>query len=141
MIIIIDDGMESWPNPPEELEPLALRAGRKPFIFARNINLGIELAAGQDVVLLNDDALLQSLGGFTMLQKAAAERPEFGLIAATTNNAGNKNQLPQGIGLREEPRMVCFIAVLIPRSTIDGIGLLDETFTGYGCEDDDYSLQ
>jgi GT2 family glycosyltransferase len=141
MIVIIDDGMEPWPNPPEELEPLALRAGRKPFIFARNINLGIELAVRQDVVLLNDDALLQTPGGFALLQKAAAENPEYGLIAAACNNVGNENQFPQGIGLREDPRMVCFVAVLIPRRTIDLVGLLDEAFVGYGCEDDDYSLR
>ena len=141
MIVIVDDGMEPWPNPPEELEPLALRAGRKPFIFARNINLGIELAAGQDVVLLNDDALLQTPGGFILLQKAVVENPEYGLIAAACNNVGNENQFPQGIGLREDPRMVCFVAVLIPRRTLDLVGLLDERFVHYGCEDDDYSLR
>jgi hypothetical protein len=97
-----------------------------PCPLAEPIACGDSLAGGRDIVLLNDDALLQTSGGFTLLQKAAAEDPEYGLIAAACNNVGNENQFPKGIGLREDPRMVCFVAVLIPRRTIDLVGLLDE---------------
>jgi GT2 family glycosyltransferase len=40
--------------------------------------------------------------------------------------------------LREDPRMVCFIAVLIPRRTIEAVGLLDEDYDCYSHQDDDY---
>lgn len=129
--------------------------GISPFVFARNVNLGIRAAFGQPVpnhpgvvgapfdgvVLLNDDALLQTPGGFSLLARAAAEHPEYGLIASTCNNVGNVNQHPQGKGLRDEPRMVCFVCVYIPRATIEKVGLLDERFVGYGMDDDDYSLR
>lgn len=134
-----------------EAMPLHWVLGATPFVFARNANIGIRAAergdpildiAGQsDVILLNDDALLQTTGGFTLLQKAAEEHPEFGIIASTTNCVGNTNQYPKGIGLREDPRQVCFVCVLIPRRTIDVVGLLDERFIHYGMDDDDYSLR
>ena len=112
------------------------------FVFARAINEGIAAAGGDDVVLLNDDALLRTPSGLTAMQREAHEHPEFGLIASTADNVGNPNQWPQpGIGLRAEPRMVCFVCVLIRRRTIETVGLLDERFTAYGFEDDDYCLR
>lgn len=113
-----------------------------PFVFARNVNIGINACPHVDgYVILNDDAILQTPGGFSLLAKAAQDNPEYGIIAATTNNVGNPNQQPRGIGLREDPRMVCFVAVYIPRTTIDLVGLLDERFIGYGLDDDDYCLR
>lgn len=128
--------VSSYPAPSYRVREVAT-----PFIYARNCNIGIECAGDDDVILLNDDALLQTPGGFTAMQKAAEENPKFGIIGAVTNVVGNQNQLPQGIGLREEPRMVCFICVFIPRRTIERVGLLDEEFTGYGFEDDSYCLR
>jgi hypothetical protein len=139
-IIGIDDGLdvEAMNLPREDLMPTWITRGEKPFIFARNVNIGIRAAGRDDVVILNDDAILKTPGGFSLLQKAATEHPEFGLMAATTNVVGNRNQQPHGIGLREDPRMACFVAVFIPRTTLDAIGYLDERFTAYGHEDDDY---
>ncbi len=73
----------------------------------------------------------------------------YGLLASTTNNVGNLAQLPTGKDLwtiRNEERMVCFVCVLIPRRTINAVGLLDEEFGGvddqgneiYGFCDDSY---
>jgi GT2 family glycosyltransferase len=140
--IVVDDGIGLPPEASGKLDGLyeQVLPGVKPFIFARNINIGIRAAAG-DVILLNDDALLRTPCGFSALQRIAAERPEYGVIAATCNIVGNRRQWPQNKGLREEPRMVCFVCVLIPRRTIDIVGLLDERFTGYGCDDDDYCLR
>jgi len=140
-LLVVDDGL----TPAQQTEVYYLQAavinGQKPFCFAGNVNLGIEAAGSDDVIILNDDAILQTPGGFTAMQKAAEEHPEFGLIGATCNNVGNVNQWPKGIGLREEPRMVCFVCAFIPRRTIDAVGLLDERFVGYGLDDDDYCLR
>lgn len=133
-IILINDAEPGIVPPHDNVQP-----GIKPFIFARNMNIGIRAAGTDDVILLNDDALLKTPGGFSLLQKAAEENTEYGIIASTTNNVGNLNQRPQGKGLRDESRMVCFVAVLVPRRTIDAVGLLDERFVGYGMDDDDYS--
>lgn len=137
-IIVVDDGLTA---------PVTLREsdiavpGEKPFCYARNANIGILAAGDDDVILLNDDALLETPNGFAALERAALEHPEYGVIGATANNVGNLAQKPHGIGLREDPRMVCFICVYIPRRTIDAVGLLDERFVGYGYDDDDYCLR
>jgi GT2 family glycosyltransferase len=160
-IIVVDDGL-----PLEALKDLDLEIvpGIKPFVFARNCNLGISQAfsapvtydvtahsAGcpvavndpnaDGVILLNDDALLTTPGGFTALSEQAAAHPEYGIIAAACNNTGNLNQNPQGKGLRDESRMVCFTCVYIPRQTLDAVGLLDQRFEGYGLDDDDMCLR
>ncbi len=124
-----------------EYEPVDWHKGLKPFVFSRNVNIGIRAAESDDVILLNDDALLKTRGGFTAMQRIAEEHPEYGIVASTCCNVGNRRQWPQGVGLREEPRMVCFVCVFIPRRTIETVGLLDERFVGYGCDDDDYCLR
>ncbi len=182
-IIVVDDGLGhevrdklSAEHKFGRVERLVSINGEDPFIFARNVNIGIDYAAHKkycarglsgghypcsedcqlddDVVILNDDALLETPGGFSLMAKAAQEHPEYGIIASTCNNVGNRNQwrleggglygsgIRGGVldGLRDEPRMVCFVAVLIPRRTIETVGLLDERYTGYGCDDDDYSF-
>ena len=141
-VIVVDDfdGPTRFLLPCDE--PVDWQMGVKPFVFARNINIGIRAAAASDVVLLNDDAMLKTPHGFTAMQRMAAAHPEYGLIAATCNNVGNRSQWPQArTGVRDEPRMVCFVCVFIPRSTLETVGLLDERFVGYGCDDDDYCLR
>jgi len=114
------------------------------FCFARNANIGIQAAmkAGAlHVVLLNDDALLRTPLGFQGLEDQWNQNQEYGVIAASTNVVGNPNQRCRNIGLREDPRIVCFICVFIPDRTLLEVGMMDEEFTGYGFEDDSYCLR
>jgi|HubBroStandDraft_2_1064218.scaffolds.fasta_scaffold05955_7 GT2 family glycosyltransferase len=135
-ILVIDDGIDwsaAW-----HLKPIVkVIEGVKPFVFARNMNLGIQACAG-DVILLNDDALLETPFGFHELEEASLAHLEYGVISAVTNVVGNLAQQPRDMGLREEPRSLAFVCVYIPRATIDRIGLLDERFTSYGWDDNDY---
>jgi GT2 family glycosyltransferase len=151
-LLVVDDGVdwdaftEALRSRLDLLEPLwrklEVLSAPKPFCFARNCNFGINTAGADDVVLLNDDAALRTPGGFTAMQREAEKHPEYGVISAACNNVGNRNQWPQQGGqLRDEPRMVCFVAVLIPRRTIEAAGLLDERYVGYGLDDDDYCLR
>lgn len=149
-IIVVDDGLDLSAADAEaedndwhcwlcDMDPSLLIAGVKPFNFSRNMNLGIKAAGADDVVLLNDDALLQVKAGFSAMQRAAEEHPEYGIISATTNVAGNPDQFPKGIGLRDAgDKCVAFVCVLIPRRTIEAVGLLDERFTTYGWQDNDF---
>lgn len=135
-VIVVDDGLQS-------ADSLAMcditLAGKQPFVFARNCNIAIRLAAPDDIVLLNDDAQLITPGGLQALQRAAAEHPDYGLIGAACNNVGNPRQRPQGhYQLHEEPSVVCFVCVFIPWRTFERVGLLDERFTTYGWEDNDF---
>jgi len=140
-IIVVDDGLSE--RPPEYIREIECQViqGVKPFVFARNCNLGICAAGEDDVILLNDDCLLTTECGFSRLIETGQQHPDIGLVSAAVDNTGNHNQRPHNAGLRSEPRMVCFVSVFIPRRTIDTIGLLDERFTEYGFDDDDYCLR
>jgi GT2 family glycosyltransferase len=144
-IIVVDDGFKPSDALDEIPGPLAIVPGEKPFCFARNVNLGIQEAGSDGVILLNDDALLRTPAGFTKLVRAVVPG-RHGIMAAVTNSAGNSNQMrPEARRGSEsvhiDPRMVCFVAVYIPRSTIDIVGFLDPRFVGYGMDDDDYCFR
>lgn len=137
-LVVIDDGL----NPP--YTGATVLPGVKPFIFARNCNIGLRHAFGSGAdaaILLNDDAVLMTRGGFTSLYEQWREHPEYWILAAASNMVGNPNQQPKGWGaIRREPRMLCFVCVLIPRPTWEAVGPLDERYgIDYGCEDGDYS--
>jgi GT2 family glycosyltransferase len=147
-IIWVDDRDDEFPrgNREEEAEveavaqhSLLVVKGAKPFIFARNVNLGIRAAGNDDVVVLNDDALLHGPAGpLRLMQREASFHPDFGVIGAVTNVTGQPLQWPQGVGLRAVPHLA-FVCVLVPRATIDRVGLLDERYClDYGVEDRDY---
>jgi len=123
--------------------------GEYPFVFARNVNIGLRAHRWEDVIVMNDDALLETPRGLTMLAECAAANLDYGIIAASVDSCGTLGQIHNKAksGLREEKPMLAFICVYIPRTTIDRIGLLDERFgvnaggagaRGYGLEDDDY---
>lgn len=159
-IIVVDDGVD-W-EVYSTLQHYAFVLGKeeripgvKPFVFARNVNIGIRAAGDSDVVLLNDDALLESPGGFQLLQNAAANWSDrVGIIGATTNVTGQPLQYRRtvGAGLRIVPH-VAFVCVLIPFRTRNALslysngrgmtdGLLDERYClDYGCDDADYCEQ
>src|SRR3990167_377554 len=145
-IIVIDDGLQTVPAFQENVEIIQ---GIQPFCFARNVNLGIQAAGDDDVVVLNDDALLQTPGGFSLLQRSVRGHLWSGIVSSTTNVTGNLNQQPRrdlAARFRIEPGAIAFIAVLLPRTTIDRVGLMDERFGGltpagkriYGWCDNDY---
>lgn len=113
----------------------------KPFVFAAACNAGIRAAGNDNVCLTNDDALLESPGGFRLLQRAAEENPEVGLVGAVTNLTGQPRQYRQhgtDAGLRIVPH-IAFVCVMLPRRTLDVFGLLDEDYCiDYGVEDRAY---
>jgi GT2 family glycosyltransferase len=93
-----------------------------------------------DVVLLNDDAVLETHGGFAALRKAAELNPAYAVIASTVTGYDNlARPLLDSEGrhrhMREfevrPVRAVPFICVYIPRWTIQNIGVLDPRYYGY----------
>jgi len=154
-IIVVDDGARQdgleaaqggrlpW------LEDLTWIAGIKPFIFSRNMNLGIHRAFGEQgadaVILLNDDTRLLSGSGFTSLTRLTLAKAPGICSAVFTDAVGNRAQLAQWGRVkgrvpivRSEPRTLAFICVCIPRATWETVGPLDEGFGDYGWEDNDY---
>lgn len=141
-IIVVDDGVDLT-DAEKAASGCWFVQGVKPFVFARNCNIGIRAAGTDDVILLNDDALLQDRGGFTKIAQIvelgrAGALDDIGIIGATTNLTGQPLQWRQDVGLRVVPHFA-FICVYIPRRTIDRVGMLDERYCiDYGVEDLDY---
>jgi Glycosyl transferase family 2 len=146
-VIVVDDGVDWDKGPviPEIGIGVRIAKGVNPFVFSRNCNIGILAAGDDDVVLLNDDALLSQppygprdlIWNFAWLGEAC--RGNIGLCAATTNLTGQPLQHPNPNGGVRCVSHLAFVCVYIPRRTISLIGLLDERYNrGYGCEDRDY---
>lgn len=143
-IVVVDDG--AYTDAPRSLHGHTWVPGKKPFIFARNANIGLRKAyeSSDAAILLNDDAVLRTHGGFTSLYGAwKACLPQYGLLSAATNRVGNTNQYSQDAKvIRPESRMLCFICCLIPRAVFQKAGPLDERYClDYGVEDGDYSFR
>jgi len=137
-IIVVDDGARK--NIRGRVDGVTWVAGAKPFVYARNVNLGIQAAGDNDVILLNDDALLLTKHGFTGMASIALTHPDIGILSAGINGVVcNPNQRPRRqTRLRYDSQILVFICVYIPRHTIETVGLLDERFTGYGADARDY---
>lgn len=147
-VIVIDNGLDIRGEDCEFLDY------QGPFIFSKACNIGIRAAGEDDVILLNDDAILRTPRGFEALRACCHVGPKrWGAMSPgfTPGSVGTQNLVwrgrPQPV---EEKVMLVFACVYIPRRTIDSVGLLDERYgvnaggpgvRGYGLEDDDYSLR
>lgn len=134
-IIVVDDGARAgWPD-----APASWIQGVKPFVFARNANIGIR-SSPTDTILMNDDATLETLRGFSRWAEFMASAPGSGPCSAAIDGVvGNCEQTPRGTGTRRKPTSpIAFVCVYLPWTTYVKIGPLDERFTGYGKDDRDY---
>lgn len=163
-VIVVDDGV-SWRDVPPEFRGVEVIGGDSPFVFARNVNLGLRAAGEADCVVLNDDAVLETAGGFSIMQAAADTDIRVGIIGAVTNLTGQPLQRRvRNVAIEETAREVpgyglravehiAFVCVLIPLRTRRKIaeltpevpqlteGLLDERYVLYGSDDLDYCMQ
>ena len=57
--------------------------GLRPFVFSRAVNECMDLAPDRDVIVMNDDALLQTIGGLEKLHYESAIHPEFGIVSSS----------------------------------------------------------
>jgi len=141
-IIVVDDGIRGrGDDGPIVIDgkPLTTIPGVKPFVFARNANLGIRRAK-TDVILLNDDAFLTTPRGFTGLSELSANNPKLGLISAAVKGVVC-NPLQKDNGKKEIRQIdanMAFVCTYLPRRVYEQIGYLDERYVGYGYEDNDY---
>jgi len=80
--------------------------------------------------------------GLTLLAETGRRHPDYGIIAAGTNNCGNPNQRFKTVdALRRETLRVAFICVYISRHCLGQVGYMDERYVDYGYDDDDYCLR
>jgi len=132
--ILVRDGTAI--SPPAGWTTIQGPAG--PFVYSRNINLGILESSG-DVLLVNDDVRFLHSGTLEVLQNVMAKHPEIGILSPTIK--GDVGEYWQGHATRTlhyTQVRLCFVCVLIRREVLDKVGLLDEKFVGYGGDDVDY---
>lgn len=152
LIIIDDSDSEDIKNYCLENELKRIK-GIKPFCYARNCNLGIQSTI-DDIILLNDDAILETYLGLDMLALFAQNYAyaKLGLvvplITGITGSPEQRNYDWRYVSATKmqiaKAAMLSFICVYIPRKVIDLIGLLNEEFEGakvYGGEDDAYCFR
>lgn len=140
-ICVVDDGAR------EEAEAKLPRGilwveGIKPFIYARNINLGVERIDPADpVILMGDDVEVLTEHAFDRLEATLAERKDLGILSpGILGIVGNVRQnYRRRSAFQLEHDKLAFVCVAIPQRVRQSVGKLDERFAGYGCEDDDYS--
>jgi GT2 family glycosyltransferase len=136
-ILVVDDGARAEAE--GHLPGVRWVDGVKPFVFARNVNRGLQ-HVDTDVILLNDDAYLATRNGLSQLVATARQRDKIGICSAGIRGiVGNANQHTRGsASWRAEFNALAFVCVYIAREVIAKIGPLDEQFVGYGFEDNDY---
>lgn len=139
-IIVVDDGARREAE--AQLPGITWVTGVKPFIFARNVNLGIR-QAGTDVMLVGDDAQLTTPLGFTHLMWQLIHQPQLGVCSAAIDGFVVNPRQRAGLSKvwRDEEDMLAFISVGIPWAVYQSVGPLDERFDGYGFEDNDYCMR
>lgn|SRR3990167_2284102 len=125
---------------------LAISAG-DPFVFARAINRGVRACSEtSDLLLLNDDTAMQTRDWRSQLELLLGRRVTEGYGILSLEIYGGVGNLlqhvdprrPAGYVTPSDTTTIAFVAALIRREVWTQVGELDERFTGYGWEDDDY---
>lgn len=160
-VIVIDNA--STDGTPEYLKQAKLKYPNLQIVlndqnlgFAAANNIGLKIASGEYLVLLNNDTVV-TRGWLSTLIRHLINNPQIGLIGPVTNNIGNNAKIPVGYqNLYEmqkwaagyvhqhdnelfEIPMVAMFCVVMRRQLFEQIGLLDERFRIGMFEDDDYS--
>ncbi len=159
-IIIVDN--KSTDNTKEYLKELIKKYDNIKIIlndentgFARGNNIGIQKADGEFIVLLNNDTVV-TRGWITGLIKHLSD--EIGMVGPITNSIGNEAMInvdyldiadmdlfalkytTQNFGkINKEIPVLAMFCVALRRSTIEEVGMLDESYGVGMFEDDDYS--
>lgn len=139
-IIVVDDGAKDG-IPDWMSKAVTWVKGRSPFIYARNVNIGIAACQDPFVVIMGDDVLVDTFRCFDVMDESLRYlSPNAAITSAGVRGLSwNQNQDPMcGPPLREEPYQLSFVCVMLKKFAWLAVGGLDERFTGYGWEDVDY---
>ncbi|WNS43377.1 glycosyltransferase family 2 protein [Paenibacillus sp. MMS20-IR301] len=154
-IIVVDNGSSDGTD-------AYCRASKLTFIslpenrgFPLACNMGLTLAAGDELLLLNNDVIV-SKGWLDNLKRALYSAPDIGIVGPVTNYASGRQQVQTGYAdiagyhaeagranvpdaaKWSETRRLVGLCFLFKRQLLDAIGLLDERYSPGHYEDDDY---
>jgi GT2 family glycosyltransferase len=159
-VIVVDNA--SSDDTPAYLEDFTRRnpevrvvLNRENLGFAAGNNVGLSIATGDYMVLLNNDTVVTH-GWVMTLLRHFQDDPKLGLLGPVTNNIGNEAKIETSYSdLADMPaaalsytlahmgetypmRTVAFFCVVIPRRIYEQVGPLEEEFGRGFFEDDDY---
>jgi hypothetical protein len=118
-----------------------------PFNFAREVNRGIAAAGKEaDVLVMNDDAHVRTPNLIKHLKDVSDEYQGMALLTpALTGQISRDGDGAWAKSFRFDPsirrryvQMIPFMAAFLPAALRYAVGQLDERFTKYGSDDDDY---
>ncbi len=159
--IIVVDNASSDGSPAFLSEWVAGGSNRKLILnddnrgFAAANNQGLGIATGDYLVMLNNDTYVTPGWIRTMVRHLERDKT-IGLIGPVTNNIGNEAKIDieyesmedmllksaahtrRHIGQIYSLRTAAFFCVMMPRTTYERVGTLDEAFGRGFFEDDDY---
>lgn len=126
--------------------------------FPKGCNQGIEVATGDDILLLNNDVLVTE-NWLELMKDCLYSSEKIGAVGPVTNSAYGDQEIPFSYSTLDEMwsfsnnynlttmpdweqklKLIGF-CMLIKREVIDQVGLLDEMFSPGMCEDSDYSFR
>lgn len=126
--------------------------------FPKGCNQGIEVATGDNILLLNNDVIVTQ-NWLENLVTSLYSAEDIGAVGPVTNSAAYYTSIPVSYtnldemhqfsrdfnvsdsSKWEERLKLIGFCMLIKKEVIEKIGLLDERFTPGNFEDDDYSLR
>jgi GT2 family glycosyltransferase len=158
-IIVVDnnstDNTVAWLS---EQNDINLIINQENLGFPKACNQGIEIANGDNILLLNNDTIVTS-NWLTNMITCLYSQEQVGAVGLVTNNISYYQKIPTNYSTLDEMhgfaatynisdsnkweeclKLVGF-CMLIKTSVVQEIGLLDEVFTPGNYEDDDYSLR
>lgn len=158
-IIVVDnhstDGTVEWLKTQEDLIVIY---NKQNLGFPKGCNQGIEIAKGDEILLLNNDTIVTPRW-LENLRECLYSSDDIGAVGPVTNSCPNYQTIPTNYTNVEEMlqftesynisnpeqweeklRLIGY-CMLIKKEVIDKIGLLDERFTPGNFEDDDFSLR
>jgi O-antigen biosynthesis protein len=158
-LIVVDnnssDGTVEWLKEQEDIKPIFNTENKG---FPGGCNQGIKLAEGDNILLLNNDTIVTE-GWLTLLTECLYSSADIGAVGPVTNNSSYYQAIAVNYknveemqlfakaynsvdnGKWEERLKLIGFCILIRRSVVDRIGLLDEIFSPGNYEDDDYSIR
>lgn len=120
--------------------------------FPAACNWGLRMAAGDTLMLLNNDTIVTA-GWLDNMLRCLNSREDIGIVGPKTNYASGQQQIiepftniedmaqrmnkPDSSKWKEVNRLIGF-CFLFKRKIVDEVGMLDERFTPGHFEDDDY---
>lgn len=158
-LIVVDnasnDGTQEWLRQQKDIKTLYNECNVG---FPKGCNQGIEVASGENILLLNNDVVVTS-NWLVQLVKALYSAESVGAVSCVTNNCSNGQQIsinynnmqemqnfskdynfPDPNKWEERLKLVGF-CMLIKRQVIREVGNLDDRFSPGNFEDDDLSLR